>query len=267
MNVGTKVTTRRCMFFPLSPAFQPLFLIYIFFINSFCLAIHRSNIYRTHNTWRPRRWGNSDASCMRFNLYSNLPQPPQTPSHEKNTRKNSASLWPSLLLFFSSIAPLAFCFWSFLILRGFSCKMRKIIKWKNENSFRVPNGVKLTPKPKATWEGERDGNEKNRRRNLCIEKKVSCVYSSPQTPARRLSMCVQRNAKKIRRGGKNSLKKYFIVVDFCRHISSISISNDQTKSTRWTHIDFSRRLLFSFVLEWNWEMKFKKSLRFCCCDC
>lgn len=103
-------------------------------------VIHRS-IYRTHNTRRHPMPHAYDLIYIQTFPCPSLVRLPQTPSHEKNTRKNIQPHCDHHCCFFcSSIAPVVFCR-PFLILRVFWSEMRKIKKRKNKIRFADQMGL------------------------------------------------------------------------------------------------------------------------------
>lgn len=126
---------RHCLLSPFT-CFQFLLLFSFFFVifssTHSSVKFHPSLWSIAGHTAHEKK--SSDASYMRFNLYSNLPllptQQPQTTKSRKKCAENTTPLvvWPSLLLFFCfvpSIGPFAFCSWPFLVLREFCSEMRK----------------------------------------------------------------------------------------------------------------------------------------------
>lgn len=153
------------------------------------------------------------------------------PSHEKMRGKHSPiAVWPSLLLFFVLFRPSDHSLsvpGHFSFSENFAAKCEKKFK---KNSLRPPNGVKLTRKPSVGGGGKRG---KKIDAEICAlrnEKKAFhvCLFINSNSLRGRLRVssetrkkCSSQMNKKIRIWDE---KYFFIVVDFSRHISSVSFS-------------------------------------------
>lgn len=202
----------------------------------------------------------SDASYMRFNLYSNLPllptQQPQTTKSRKNARKTQPHRCVTIIVvifcFVPSIGPFAFCSWPFLVLREFLQRNAK----KKFKKIR-PNRVKLTRKP-----SEGGGGNKGKKidAEICAlrnKKKAVCVYSSTQTLCERsrrliprsLLVCPAKRGKNARRRWKkNEMKNIFYCCGlFQAHQQRLLLPRLCKKPLHNGHTSICLRKLFAFI--------------------